>query len=264
MSFGIILIYMSRLSFPFGHYFPNDGDDQTPSDVAIVMPSIIRRSLYRALDSIFRQDFSGRLQILVGIDRPSDSLESLFKFIEMRPRNHSVLVLHLPFSTAVRNGGLHLPSDGGSLRASLSLIANARYIAFLDDDNAWRSDHISKLYARMSGCAWAFSYRMLVTDDDYSELAIDQWDSVGPNRGRFKSSGGFVDPNCLMIDKVALTSVLSRWADTGTGAPGVIADRHFFDAIKDTPFAEIAEATVLYTIRKSNILHQFMQSKTQF
>ena len=255
---------MNHTSFPFGHFFPNGTDHQSPSEVAVVIPTILRPSLYRALDSVFKQEFSGAVQLLIGLDRSPEDMDELFQFLEKRPPNLSALVLHLPYSTASRNGGLHLASDGGSLRAALSLLANARYVAYLDDDNAWKPHHLSSLYQGIQGKAWAFSRRLLVREEDFLVLAVDQWDSLGPDRGRFKDSGGFVDPNCLMIDKIMLTNALGRWADSGTPEPGVTADRNFFEVLKAASYAEIPEATVLYGIRKSNILYQFIRSNIRF
>ncbi len=39
-----------------------------PFDVAVVIPSLIRPSLLQTLNSIYRQHFSGTIQILVGAD----------------------------------------------------------------------------------------------------------------------------------------------------------------------------------------------------
>jgi hypothetical protein len=38
---------------------------QTPFDVAVVIPTVLRPTLLRAVRSIFRQDLKGRIQILI-------------------------------------------------------------------------------------------------------------------------------------------------------------------------------------------------------
>ena len=40
-------------------------------DVAVVIPSLLRPTLPRALRSVFAQDFQGSVQILIGIDAPA-------------------------------------------------------------------------------------------------------------------------------------------------------------------------------------------------
>ena len=43
-------------------------DLQTSFDVAVVMPTLLRPSLKRAVESVFAQDVRGRVQILIGVD----------------------------------------------------------------------------------------------------------------------------------------------------------------------------------------------------
>ncbi len=42
---------------------------QQPFDVAVVMPTIVRPTLGRALASILNQNFAGRIQVLIGVDK---------------------------------------------------------------------------------------------------------------------------------------------------------------------------------------------------
>ena len=120
------------------------------------------------------------------------------------------MLLQLPWSTSLRHGGVHGASDSGSLRATLSFMANSRAVAYLDDDNIMLPDHLRLLHEALQGKAWAWSQRMLVDERDDRDLAVDRWDSVGPGRGRMASQGGFVDTNCLMLDKVICAPVLGR------------------------------------------------------
>jgi hypothetical protein len=101
---------------------------------------------------------------------------------------------------------------------------------------------------------------MLIDETDGRELAVDRWDSVGPGAGRFAAQGGMVDPNCLLVDKVAAARAFGRWSE----GPGVTADRAFFAAIKDAPHGRVERATVRYGIRPTNILHRLMQEGIEF
>lgn len=203
----------------------------------------------------------GRIHLLIGVDVPRGPIEPLFELLRNRPSNIAATVLHLPWSTSVGNGGIHSALDGGSLRAALSLMANARFVAYLDDDNTWLPDHLPLLLSAVTGKSWAYSLRWLVDEDTDERLAVDRWDSVGPGRGRFARDGGFVDPNCLLVDKVACVHALGRWAETGAGKPGDTADRHFFAGIRDQPSACSGVASVLYRIRKTNIMRHFIQNE---
>lgn len=247
-----------------GSFYPDAGAPQSPADVAVVMPTILRPVIIQAVASVFAQDHAGRVQLLIGVDRASGPIEPLEQLLSQRPPNHSAMILTLPYSTSVRHGGPHNATDGGSLRATLSLVANSRYVAYLDDDNAWRPNHLSELLAVMRNKAWAFSQRMLVDQETGEELAVDRWDSLGPGKGRFAARGGFVDPNCLLLDKVFCARFLSRWSETGTAQPGITADRHVFAAIRDLPHGRVAMPTVLYGIRKTSIFHQFIRDDVQF
>jgi len=121
------------------------------------MPTILRPVIIHAVESVFAQDYAGRIQLLIGVDKASGPKETLLEVLSRRPPNLSAMMLELPYSTSVRHGGLHNATDGGSLRAILSLAANTPYVAYLDDDNAWRPNHVRSLLAVMPGKAWAFS-----------------------------------------------------------------------------------------------------------
>lgn len=247
----------------FGWMWDDRPDRQQLFSAAVVVPTIVRPSLARALASIYAQDIHEPIQILIGVDRAVGDVSVIEEAARTRPRNVAIYVLALPYSTSVRNRGLHSASDGGSLRAALALAAHSRHVAFLDDDNAWTPVHLRTLKSAIGDKAYAFSRRMLVRDDDFSPIVEDRWDSLGPDRGRFAASGGFVDPNCLLIDKVRLAHAIGRWAETSDGRPGVTADRHFFAAIGREPFGESGAASVLYATRPTNVMLRFAVNEAQ-
>lgn len=246
-----------------GRYFGDGESPQAPVQVSVVIPTILRPCLETALRSVFAQQGVNRLQVLIGIDKPGDP-EALYRLLEERPPNVSAIVLGLPYSTSVRHGGPHIATDGGGLRSILTFMANSRHVAYLDDDNVWEPNHLAELLKAVKGKVWAFAHRLLIDEDTGQTIAVDRWDSVGVNKGRFADQGGMVDPNCLILDKVAAAKVLGRWAETPDGKPGVTADRHIFAAIRHSKHGVVPEATVRYGIRKSNILHQIMAAGTEY
>lgn len=246
-----------RSGASLGDYFPDGGDSRVLSEVAVVMPTVVRPEITRALHSIYSQDLTGRIQVVIGIDVAQGDMRFLRRAIEQRPENVSVIVLHLPFSTSVRHGGVHLAMDGGALRSILSFLANSRYVAYLDDDNIYLPDHLSSLLDAVQGKAWAASKRLLVDAESGRELGVDIWDSVGPGQGRFAGTGGFVDTNCLLVDKVKLSQALSRWSSGDVDKPSIQGDKNFFRGIAAAPHTLLERASVRYLVRRINILYQF-------
>jgi hypothetical protein len=243
-----------------GRYYPDATPAQTPADVAVVIPTILRPCIGVALDSIFRQTFQGRILLMIGVDKASDSPVDLDALLAPRPANVSAIVLTLPYSTSIRHGGVHPALDGGSLRSILTFMANTRHVAFLDDDNSWEPEHLAGVMQAVQGKAWAYAQRKLIDERNGEELCLDRWDSVGPNAGRFRAQGGMVDPNCLLIDKVICARALGRWSE----GPGDMSDRAFFAAIKEAPHGRVERATVRYGIRPTNVLHGFIRDGVEF
>ncbi len=186
---------------------PDDG--RTRFDFAVIMPSILRPTIVDALLSIFAQDFTGSVQTLIGVDQPRGDVALVEEACRKRPANHSVLLFDPGYSTSQRHGGLHPAWDGGVLRTLLSYLAASQRLAYLDDDNWWAPNHLSALATALDGYDWAWSRRWFVDQRTRRPIAEDIWESVGPGAGVF---GGWVDPNCLAIDKLACEAVLRWWS----------------------------------------------------
>jgi hypothetical protein len=236
---------------PIGWRFPAAGRDaQAQADVAVVMVTVLRPCVAAALESIYRQQYSGSIQILIGIDTRTAPVEPLLETLRARPPHVEALVLDPGYSTAERHGGLYGASDGGALRTTLSYLANSRRLAYLDDDNQWMPNHLAALTGALEGFDWAWTLRTFVDERDNRELCVDIWDSTGPGRGlRQASLGGFVDVNCLMFDKLRApevpplwTSPLHQWRAT--------ADRRVFVRLREHHACGwTGISTVRYTIR---------------
>ena len=228
---------------------------QARADVAVVITTLLRPSLLAALRSVFRQDFKGTLQVVVGVDQRDGDPAPLHALLRERPANVGALVLDPGFSTAERHGGIHPASDGGALRTVLSYLANAPLVAYLDDDNEWLPNHLSSLAAAIAGFDWAYSLRTFVDARNGRELCPDIWDATGPGRGlRRDSIGGFVDPNCLMLDKTRAAGVLALWAVPWAKWKAT-ADRRVFQRLcARHPAAWTGLATVRYAIRPTFFL----------
>jgi hypothetical protein len=187
-------------------------DPQRPSDVTVIMPTAMRQTITDSLRSVFRQDFTGRIQLLIGVDHPGDGIGLIEQTCAERPSHCCVQVMYPGYSTSVRHGGLHPARDGGVLRCVLTYLANSRHVAYLDDDNWWAENHLSSMRKAIEGHDWSFSLRWFVHPDTRRRICLDRWESVGPGRGVFSQNfGGWVDPNCLMYDKFACEPVIPLW-----------------------------------------------------
>jgi tetratricopeptide (TPR) repeat protein len=230
--------------------------NQTPADVAAVITSVIRPSLLEAARSVFGQVLDGRIHLLIGIDISQGDRSTLDRICAECPPHVSLTILDLGYSTSRRNGGLESNRFGGALPAILSMAANSRYVAYLDDDDWWASDHLASLLRAIAGKQWAFAYRWVVHPETLWPICRDEWDSIGPGRGINKERfGGFVAPSGLMIDKVACNGVLPLWSHAafpdGTGN-----DRRIFAAlVKNFAWAASERHSVYYVLNTPSLRH---------
>lgn len=207
-------------------------DCQTPFDAAIIMTSLLRPSLPRAVQSVFQQDFQGRIHILIGIDVAHGDRQMLIPLTEACPDRMMITLFDLGYSTSQRHGGLYPNYFGGSLRTVMSYAANSRYLAYLDDDNWLAPNHLSSLRAAIKDHGFAWSNRWMVEPGIELPICIDQWESVGFDAGLFnETQGGFIDTSSLMLDKLACHGLLPLWSLAAL-ANGGGEDRLIFAALR--------------------------------
>jgi hypothetical protein len=233
-----------------------DIDPQTPFDAAVVMPTTLRATLRDALASIFGQNFRGTIQVLIGIDTPKGDLAAIEAACALRPRNVAVHLFWPGYSTAARHGGVMKPGDGGALRSILTFLANSPYVAYLDDDNWWGPNHLKLMRTAIAQADWAFSLRWFVHPETRRPICVDEWESLGPGAGYFqKRFGGFVDPNCLMINKLACPQAAQYWCLPLLNNP-MLGDRAVFEhLLKHHHFRGTGRPSVFYTMNASDGLH---------
>jgi hypothetical protein len=205
--------------------------EQPPCDVAVVVPTILRPTLLRAVRSVYAQDLGGRIHLLIGVDIRQGSADLLDTIRAECPSHVMLTVLDLGYSTSQRHGGVYSNYYGGSLRTVLSYAANSRRVAYLDDNDWWARDHLSSLLAAIGDKAWAFSGRWLVEPETEWPICLDEWDSLGPGRGiNAERFGGFCQPSTLLLDKMKCHPMLPRWS-VAAFADGSGEDRLVFDIL---------------------------------
>ena len=60
-------------------------DLQTPFDVGVVMATVLRPTFAQALRSVYAQRFTGRIHVLVGVDRWKGDRGTLDALVAERP-----------------------------------------------------------------------------------------------------------------------------------------------------------------------------------
>lgn len=241
------------------------GTMQQPFDFAVVMPTILRPTIVDAISSVFSQKFQGRVQLLVGVDSPVGDFDTIQRACGTVPPKHLVQVFYPGYSTSRRHGGLQYCWYGGGLRTALSYLANSRYVAYLDDDNWYADGHLSSMYEALQGNDWAYSLRWFVHPTSRRPICEDLWEAIGPRaEGTEVDPDGWVDPNCLAIDKIACEAVLRWWSiPLRNSATGGDADRNVFRVLR-TEFQGrgTGQATVFYTLSESDqFRHPFRLDK---
>lgn len=229
-------------------------------DVAVILPTIGRWTTLQAIESVYGQVDVGSIQLLVGIDALAHDFLRIDDLLQSPPPHVDVLILHPGYSTSVRHGGVHTSGSGGALRTMLSYLAHSRYLCYLDDDNWWAPHHLSELMRAVRGKHWAFSGRSFVHPEHDDFQCQDQWESVGLNKGVFAAKlGGWVDPNCLIIDKTLCGDALGLWSDAlqiNAQGWGLAADRRIFDCLRQKPHGETGSYTVYYRTRPEDPNHK--------
>jgi len=245
---------------PVWRVFGDSAALQKPFHVAVVMPTVGRPSLREAVQSVYEQAFPGRIQLLIGVDAPLDSFDEHERLFAAAPPNVTVCFFYPGYSTSVRHGGLHPARDGGVLRAVLTYMANARHVAYLDDDNWWNPLHLQSLLVAIEGKDWAYADRWFIDQDTRRVLGADDWESIGPGRGFFAdSNGGWVDPNCLMFDKLACEPAIRWWTIPLPGdAKAMSADRHIYAFMQQKSRPAVSGLiTTYYALQADDGMHPF-------
>lgn len=235
------------------------GNFEKPFDVSVVIPTIGHKQLKQAVNSIFKQDFKGRVQILVFIDKMLGSPSVLDNLPQDMPDSMALLIMDPHYSTSQRHGGLFAAHDGGAGRTILSFLANAPYVAYLDDDNRWEPYHLSSLRHAIQHKHYAFSLRTFIHPNGYTPIAIDRWESLGPKKGMYaKKFNGFIDPNCLMLDLQSCLNILPSWTTPLKGdVEKMSADRVVFYALsKSAQGNATGRASVRYVLCPSDPMHR--------
>ena len=228
------------------------------TDVSVVLVTICRKSLYRAVRSVFGQDFEGTIHLLVGADVEmfGDFNEIMGELLPECPPNITLTGISLGYSTSSRHGGVHSSWYGGSLRTALSFLSTSELVAYLDDDDWYEPQHLRLLCVAIQNKDWAFSLSNYADPNTDAILGVDTLESLGPNKGVYKNSfGGFVRPSALMVNKIKLSHILHLWSispfPSGDGEDRLV----FKELLKHRRYGQTGVPTVNCSLDPADGLH---------
>jgi glycosyltransferase involved in cell wall biosynthesis len=227
-------------------------------EISIVIVTIGRQSLLRAVASVFAQQYDGNIQIVIGfdIDAYGQAGNLIKKIMAVCPSNMFVTWINLGYSTSKRHGGVHDCFYGGSLRTALTFLAKSEYVMYLDDDDWLGPSHCEEVMGAIQNKNWAFA-NSYYADGNLSEpICVDLLESVGVNKGIFKERfGGFVRPSGLLINKIKLSHILHLWSESAYKS-GDGEDRLIFARIKNLEHGFTGKASVYYSLDPKDHYHR--------
>ncbi len=148
----------------------------------------------------------------------------------------------------VKTGGNGI-MNGGILAASAYLVQE-EMICWLDDDNTFEPNHIEELVNAKQDKPVAHSLRTLLNPDG-TFYDYDDFESIG----RYS---GFVDLNCLLMDRHIAVSIAPLWYNTNGSL--MIGDRYVSKWIFDNnvPLGESGKYTVNYKLNEQRDLRSWL------
>lgn len=108
------------------------------TDVTVIIPTVLRPELERALESVRAQDYRGTVEVLVVADVPADAVVGRAPVLQGGER------------ILVTGGGMR----GGGARNLGVRTAQGEWVAYLDDDDEWTPEHLSSLFNRVRSGNW--------------------------------------------------------------------------------------------------------------
>ena len=206
--------------------------------VAVITPTTGYRTLGRCLDSVARQTVPVTHVLVVDGEERRAAVEAVVTSEQLA----RVTMVTVPFIT----GKDHY--NGHRIYAALPwLLPDFRYIALLDEDNWFASNHIETLLASMEAtCAeWAHSLRNICDDFTAEHLLTDESESLGLLHDAWGHRGAcLIDTSCIIMSRKVALETCPKWESP------TFADRHMTHALM-TSFPGICtkQHTMNYAVR---------------
>ncbi len=189
-----------------------------PPTVGVVTPTIGTDKLCDAVESVFNQDYKGKLThyvVIDGIQRDVNVRDTCSDY-------RNVSIIELPFNTGA-NGYY-----GHRIYAAMSQIVPEDYILFLDEDNLYEPDHVRSMVEAITeqDDHFGHSFRKIVSPKN-EYLLDDDCESLGNWPIMFNELNGYlVDTSCFIFKNEFLKRYGHLW-NSGWGG-----DRRFLQLVQ--------------------------------
>jgi len=164
--------------------------------VSIITPTTGKKSLYRLIDSIRKQNVPYE-HILLWDDKregdflyPDHDLKTKNPY-DMEDQNTTCLVF--------KGSMVYGKAYGSALRSIGLLSARGDYVTFADDDIYWDDNHLQSMLASLNNREWAYCRRKIY-DQAGNCIGVDNFESVGDSPDR-KVPYEMVDNNCMIFSR---------------------------------------------------------------
>lgn len=188
--------------------------------VCVITPTIGEANLKRAVQSVENQTYTNISHLIV-IDGP-EYWEKTLANMSLSNEKSNAYITVCPFNTG--KDGMY----GHRIFAGYPQFIDTDYIAFLDADNWWESDHIASLVNTIESdpnLDWVHSLRRVYENGEF--LAHDCCEAIGRWGVQWSQDQFLVDTSSYLFKTKWLinTSQLWHWGWGG--------DRRFFMLVKD-------------------------------
>lgn len=167
-------------------------------DISVVLTTYNRpKLLRRALRSVLSQDIKEvSFEVLVVDDASTEDNVAVLRDLEKHFKLRGVPLLYYKLG---ENSGYHArPHNVGCQHAA------GEYIAYLDDDNVWRPNHLRVLWnaIRKFDCDMVYGTRAYVNDAGH-EGNVTGIGLIGPFNAKTIAAGNFIDTSDMLHSKGA-------------------------------------------------------------
>ena len=213
----------------------------------VVTPTTGTSYLSKCIESVQNQTLPGVVHLIV-VDGP-EYAEKVQEMVEPYRLKMPVHVMVLPFNSGADGW------NGHRIYASMALLLDFDYIAYLDEDNFYDPDHLQGVQELLlkDKVDWTFSLRKIL-DTEGNLVALDNCESLGNMCHTVLSWDDFlVDTSCYFLSKEVAQAMAPHWmhkARTGD----VEADRAVCQFLLGHPTFKgkgVAKHTLNYTVARS-------------
>ena len=177
--------------------------------VAVITGTIGSTTLRETVESVQSQTVPVDHWIVVdGKEFERDVIKILGKMPKYTGTKYTQHIIVLPKNTGGDGYLCH------RINGALPWLVDSDYICYLDEDNAFRPDHVKHLLESIKttpGARWAHSFRSII-DDDGTTICNDSCESLGGlSHTVIDRNDRLIDTNCYMLERELAVQICPLW-----------------------------------------------------